>query len=811
MILDEELYMDKEIDEVVKDNMLEFARGTFTDRFPDIRDGLKPVHRRIIYTMFKMGLMPNSDFRKCAQVVGKIMGELHPHGDISIYGALVRMAQDFSINYRIIEPQGNFGALNGDPPAAMRYTECKLSKYAKVFTDDLTDTSVRYVNNYDNKYIEPIILPAKIPNLLVQGVYGIGGAAFNVHIPSHNLSEVIDTTIKLMKNPNILNSDINLLPDFPTGGTIINSNEVQKYYKYGEPAAIKLRGLAYIDDRDIIISEIPYMCTLQGIKQDIIDKLKVKDIGIVDIFMECKGLNIKLIIKLNRSANPHKILNEFYEKKILERTLFLSFMATLDGRLYECDIKTLLTEWIKFRRDTVRKIIVNRIQSTYQKMHITEAIIKIYDILDEVIELIRNSESRDEAHIKLISNYNMTIIQAKAISGMKLYELSKKSKEELIIQHNDYHQELEKDKLLLTSKNIDEIIINELNDYKKTFGRPRRTKLENIDMSIAKPMDNIEYLIVKHSDTCSVSIIPTDKLQPTNKDSRVLSGWYKSNNRIDDSFYYNPLKDVLIAFSDGGYIFKIDGLINNHIRFLNFSESNKFEQITYEIPLQKDHKISKILSIPISEWENKKGDIIILFNNNIIKRMALSEIPTRISKDGIKYYNIKSNNKLQLCNILYIKEIDNKYVLYITDKGEVNKIEASTIRQTRRISNGVMATNDSKNKLVDIEICDDSNILIFFKHNGSIKAIKVSDIKLNKRNNKLDKVLDVISSEKSDHICKILITDNSTSNIIIFSADSMYIINNMDILDNIKQSHEKKIINTNNKDSSTWIYSSILI
>jgi len=793
------------IDKAVKEGMLQFSKATAIERFPDMRDGLKPVHRRIIYTMDKLGLTSNSGHIKSAQVVGEVMGKYHPHGDAGIYSALVRMAQPFSMNHLIIDPQGNFGNISGDSAASQRYTEVRLSKYARIFTEDLTNTSVQYVYNYDRRYMEPDVLPARLPNILINGVYGIGGAAFVVNIPPHNLSETIDAILKIMSNPKTLNRDLNLLPDFPTGGVIINSDDVIRYYKTGEKATMKVRGIAYVDGKNVVISALPYMKSADTIREDISNRLPAKEYGIYQVLDNCNGMHVELVIETTKNANPNRILMDLYEKKILENSLTLSFRVVREGRVHECDLKTIIMGWLDFRRDTVRKTIVSSIQSIYQNMHITEALILIYDNLQEVMDLIMSADDKNHIHKIMMEKYGLTIIQAKEISNMKLYELTKVGKDELQRKHADLQMKLTEQKMRLSHKAIDSIIKEQLLEYKRVFGRPRITKMDNITFDSADVQD-IDYLLTLQSNNMLGAT--TSNNVEVGGDYKVITGYSKTNTTLLDGVKYNPVKDMLLGFSSLGYMYRLDS-INNDLQHMTFDNS-KLELCMPKIKLQENDYLMRVLTIPYDAFEARAGEFVILTTDNMIKRLSLSEIP-KLTANGTRYYVPRYRMTVGLANVIWSENFDKEEVIYFSNTGEAMRIKGASIRPSKRLSSGVLATTNSNYSLIDIETSAPDDIYIIMKRSGICKVIHNSQISIKKRTSNMDKIINVVLDEAHDNIIRVIKLPITAKSICITNAHNVMVIDIVKLKQNLGQNQPIKLVNVNVKDDNSLLTSGIVL
>lgn len=735
-------YFEESLQDSVRSHMLDFASASFVERYPDVRDGLKPIHRRIIYSMYMLRLTPRSAFMKCGQVVGDVLGKYHPHGDSSIYGALVAMAQPFTINNTIIEGQGNFGNILGEGAAAMRYTECRFSEYSRIFTDDLSEESVHFVPNYANRMDlkEPTVLPTQLPNLLINGNYTIGGAAFNSAIPPHNLRDVVDITIELMRNPKLTNEYVGgkLLPDFSFGGILTNPEDVSEFYKHGTPTSLKMLAKYHIDQekREIHITELPYLVDGGTLKDEILKKFpKLKELGIEDINDDTDDSSpdkwLDLCITYSKTANPKKLIEQLEAKTRMKNSAQLIFTCTIDGKLVEnCNIKTLFIEWIRFRREIVRKVIVTEIQKYYRELHILEALIASYDQMKNIIKIMESASSKEEIHNELIKVYHFTILQAQAIAGMKLYDLSRFGKDGLMKQYTEVKGKMDACRAKLTDKRIDEIIISELTDLKTRFGRPRRTTLlyrHNKPTSIPNEEIPVDMFVSCNTDN-AISVIRKDKLLL--KDThRVLTS---RSLEVKSIQAYNTRDDVLLAVTNHGYLYKLDQ-VNDFVHGSTI-ESVKWEQLQIQSTPRMNEVIVSLLVVPKNKFEDRAGDIIIVTEGNMIKRMELSVLPVRIPSNGSRIIQVPEtanlNNYIQVCK--YLDQETGIMLAYTNSAGQVHVYPYSQLRSVGKTAGSVLASTSAL-PITDVSLCKETDIIYLCRSNGDLLAAPVAEIPQKRR------------------------------------------------------------------------------
>ncbi|HDY71063.1 MAG TPA: DNA topoisomerase 4 subunit A, partial [Nitrospirae bacterium] len=474
------------IEEEMKVSYLDYAMSVIIGRaLPDVRDGLKPVQRRILYAMFREGLLPGKKYSKCAGVVGEVLKKYHPHGDSAVYDALVRLSQDFNLRYPLIDGQGNFGSIDGDPAAAYRYTEARLAKIAEELLRDIDKETVDFIANFDETTEEPLVLPSRVPNLLVNGSSGIAvGMATN--IPPHNLSEVIDGLLMLIERPDSSINDLMAFikgPDFPTAGFIHGRGGINSAYNYGR-GIIKVRARARIEQpqkgpEQIIINEMPYMVNKARLIEKIADLVRHKKIeGISEIRDESDRDGIRVVIELKRGEVAQVILNNLYKHTQMENSFGIILLALVGGQPRIMNLKRILTHFLQHRREVVLRRTKFELRKAEEKAHILEGLKVALDHLDEIINLIRTSGSPDEARTGLITRYSLSPVQAQAILDMRLQRLTAMEREKIVQDYEETLKEIERLKSILASESlVNEIIRDELLEIKEKYGDERRTEI----------------------------------------------------------------------------------------------------------------------------------------------------------------------------------------------------------------------------------------------------------------------------------------------------------------------------------------------
>ncbi|MCD6572590.1 MAG: DNA gyrase subunit A, partial [Thermoplasmata archaeon] len=599
----------------MKSSYLDYSMSVIVGRaLPDVRDGLKPVHRRILYAMNEMGLHYNKPHRKSARVVGEVLGKYHPHGDAAVYDALVRMAQPFSMRYCLIDGQGNFGSIDGDSPAAMRYTEARLSKISQELLKDIDKETVEWRDNFDGTLKEPVFLPSLLPNLLLNGSTGIA-VGMSTNMAPHNLKEVVDAIIATIDEPDITTKELmNYIkgPDFPTGGIIYGRGDIYRAYETGR-GLIKVRAKMHFEGNDIVVTELPYMVNKAEVIKHIADLVR-KDVikGIADLRDESDRKGIRIFIKLKKEAVPEIVQNQLFKHTQLETTFGILNIALVNGEPKLLTLKDLINEYIKHRRLIIRRRSQYELKKAKERKHILDGFIVALQNIDEVINLIRKSRDAKEAKEKLIQAFNFSEEQAKEILAMRLHSLTSMEREALENERKEKLKEIEKlEKILQSEEEINRIIKEELLYLKETYGDERRTEIRE-----AKVEMDIEDLIQEED----VVIILTNG----GYIKRLSIDEYRSQRRGGKGM-------IAMKMKEEDTIYKIVKA-STHDTILFFSSDGKvYSKKAYEIPhgsrQSKGRAIVNFLPsgnivelIPVSNFE---GNVIFATENGIVKKSRL--------------------------------------------------------------------------------------------------------------------------------------------------------------------------------------------
>lgn len=678
----------REITSELKEAYLDYAMSVIVSRaLPDVRDGMKPVQRRILWAMWDDGLTHNAKLRKSANVVGSVLGRYHPHGDSAVYDALARMAQDFSLRYPLIDGQGNWGSIDGDAPAAMRYTESRLAKISSELLTDIEKETVDWQPNYDNSREEPKCLPAKLPNLLLNGAMGIA-VGMATSIPPHSLSEIVDAISSLIDNPDATVSDLMTFipgPDFPTGGIIYDRKAIEEAYATGK-GSIVTRGLAEIEERkngsfQIIITEIPYQVNKSDMITKMAELVQEKRIeGIKDIRDESDRDGLRVVIDLKNDAAPQKILNQLYQYTDLQKNFHLNMIALVDGiQPQVLSLKDILEYYLSHRKIVVRRRTEFDLRKAEERAHILEGLVKALDVIDAIIATIKKSADREDAKINLIKKFKFTEVQANAILEMRLQTLAALESEKLENELAEKRKLIAELQLILKyPKKILEIIKAELGELKKNFGDARRTKVVKSGLKDFREEDLVpqEEVIVTVSQDGYIKRMPPSSFKSQKRGGKGLIGFeLKEEDQIEH---------ILIA--------------NTHDNILFFTTRGKvFQTKVYEVPAAtrtaKGKSLHNFLEIPQSEKasavvaysdKTEAKYLVMATKNGLIKKTPVSDFGN-VRRTGIIAINLKDDDSLYWAAL----SSGNSEIILATSLGQSIRFKEKDVRSMGRTASGV--------------------------------------------------------------------------------------------------------------------------
>lgn len=720
------------LEKEMESSYLDYAMSVIVGRaLPDARDGLKPVQRRIIYSMYESGMFYNRPYKKSAHVVGNVLGRYHPHGDAAVYEALVRMAQDFSFRYPLVDGHGNFGSIDGDEPAAMRYTEVRLSSIASELIADIEKNVVDFTPNYDNSLKEPVVLPTKVPQLLMNGSSGIAvGMATN--IPPHNLGELVDALLYLIEKPDAeIDELLNFIkgPDFPTGGIIVGKKGIKESYLTGK-GKLTIRGKIKIEetkkgDKNIIITEIPYMVNKANLLTQIAELVQEKKItGIKDLRDESDRHGIRVVIELKKEAEPQIVINQLYKHTQLETTFGVIMLAILDGQPKIFNLKELLNIFLNHRKDVVIRRTKFDLEKARARAHILEGLIIALDHLDEVISIIRQSENAEKAREKLMIRYKLTQTQAQAILDMRLHQLTKLEKEKLIEEMEEIRENIKKlEKILNDEKELWKVISEELKEVKKKYADERKTIIEEeekTDITIEDLLpDNPEVVCLTHEGY--IKRLPLSTYQIQKRGGKGLNTLANNGTDIITSFVVTSTRSTLFLFSNKGKVYSI-----KTYELDETSRQSKGISIKEYINISEGEKITEIISL-----NQIPQDLYFLFvtSKGIVKKTPVEEFEN-VRKNGI--YAIKINEDDYLVNVFLTTGKDQ--ILLFTRKGNTIRFKEEDVRPMGRLAQGVIGIKLRKNDSVigGVILKEEKNILLVTEL-GIGKRVNPQEFTLQKR------------------------------------------------------------------------------
>ncbi len=677
-----------DIEESVKTSYLDYSMSVIIGRaLPDARDGLKPVHRRILYAMNELGLSSRSAYKKSARIVGDVIGKYHPHGDTAVYDALVRMAQPFSMRIPLVDGQGNFGSIDGDNPAAMRYTEARMISITEELLKDIDKDTVDFVPNYDDTLTEPDVLPSRVPNLLLNGSNGIAvGMATN--IPPHRLDELIDALLVLIDNPNAELSEIMEHikgPDFPTGGIIFGKQGILNAYKTGR-GRIKVRAKTHIEKKGnkevIVIDELPYQVNKARLIEQIANLVKEKQIdGISEIRDESDREGIRVVIELKKDIFSNIVLNNLYKSTNMEITFGIILLAIENKEPKVFTLIELLNLFLNHRKTIIIRRTIFELQKAKKRAHILEGLLKALDNIDEVIKVIKQSDDTPSARVALMDNFDLTEVQANAILDMKLQRLTGLEREKLENEYKELLAEIERLSAILKSEEkLNEIIKEELIEIKDKYSTSRLTEIvesyEEIDIEDLIPNEPMVVTITHRGYIKRVPLKSYEKQKRGGKGKTAITTY--EDDFIEDFFISNT-HDTLMFVTDRGQLYWL-----KVYKIPEAGRTAKGKAVVNLLQLEPNEKIKAI--IPTTDFAKDKS-LAFFTKNGVVKRTNLSEF-SNIRSRGIKAINLDENDELVTAKII---KPDTKWLFVITKKGMCIRFRVADVREMGRTARGVTA------------------------------------------------------------------------------------------------------------------------
>lgn len=724
----------------MKTSFLDYSMSVIVARaIPDVKDGLKPVHRRVLYTLYEEGMTPDKKYQKSANAVGAVMGHYHPHGDSAIYDTMVRMAQDFTYRHCLVDGHGNFGSIDGDGAAASRYTEARLAKISMELLRDLNKDTVDFMENYDGQRKEPVVLPSRFPNILVNGNMGIAvGMATN--IPPHNLGEVIDGCVAYIENPDIdVAGLMNYIkaPDFPTGGSILGISGVRKAYETGR-GTITIRGKVEIEEKNnrnrIIITELPYQVNKKALITRIGELVRDKVIdGISNLTDESALEGIKIVVDVKKEANANVVLNNLYKHTQLQVNYGINFLMLVDGSPRTIGLKTILEKYLDHQRQVIYRRCEFELKKHQARLHILEGLKIALDYIDQVIKIIRESENDEIAESGLRENFGLSEAQAQAILEMKLRRLTGLEKDKILKEIEELENLIkELQEILGSESKILEVIKNEMLDIKARYADERRT---NIDMTSIDYIDDeslipVENVILTLTANGYIKRMPVDTYKLQNRGGVGIKGMATNEEDVVVQMVNVSTHDYVLFFTSKGKVYRIKGY-----EIPEFSRQSKGLPIINLLNLDKDETISSMLKIG---GEDVEKYLVFGTKCGLIKRTNISEFDN-IRNNGKKAITLKDNDEL----VSVRKTSGNNEILMASSNGRMVRFIENEVRIMGRSASGVRGINLGDGKLIGMEVVDNNNDVLVITENGYGKKTPINEYRITSRGGKGVKTLNI--------------------------------------------------------------------
>lgn len=775
--MSEELHSQvKEIDisTEMRTSFLDYAMSIIVSRaLPDVRDGLKPVHRRILFAMSELGMSPDKPHKKSARIVGEVIGKYHPHGDTAVYETMVRMAQDFSLRYMLVDGHGNFGSIDGDMAAAMRYTEARLSKIAMELLRDINRETIDYKPNYDGEENEPVVMPSRFPNLLVNGSSGIAvGMATN--IPPHNLREVIEGIQMMIENPDITPLELMQAikgPDFPTAGFILGREGIRQAYQTGR-GSVTMRARTVIEENNnkarIIVNELPYQVNKARLVEKIAELVREKKIdGITDLRDESDRNGMRVVIELRRDVNPHVVLNNLFKHTAMQSNFGIIMLALVNGEPRVLNLREMLHYYLKHQQEVIRRRTEFDLRKAEARAHILEGLRIALDHLDQVIALIRASRTTEEAREGLITTFNLSLDQAQAILDMRLQRLTGLEREKIEAEYAELMKKIAELKAILADeKLILAIISEELNEIKEKFGDERRSEItvgeERIEDEDLIPREDV---VITITHTGYIKRLPVTTYRNQKRGGRGIVGMDTKDNDFVEHLFVTNTHHYLMFFTNKGKVYRLKAY-----EIPDLSRTARGTPIINLIQIEQGETINAV--IPVESFETEQY-LFFATKQGVVKKTPIDDY-SNIRKGGLIAINLREDDDL-----IGVKLTDgNQGIIMGTKLGMSIHFPEQDVRSMGRSATGVKGIHlDSEDTVIDMDVVHEDNSVLIVTTKGFGKRTPVSEYRIQTRGGKGIKTLNV--TDKNGPIVGLKVVQND-EDLMIITASGTVIRTSMD-------------------------------
>jgi DNA gyrase subunit A len=745
------------ISKEMKSSFLDYAMSVIVSRaLPDVRDGLKPVHRRILYTLYELGMTPDKPYKKSSRVVGNVTANYHPHGDVAVYDAMVRMAQDFSYRYPLVDGHGNFGSIDGDSPAAMRYTEARMAPITLELLRDIQKDTIDFGPNYDGQQEEPLVLPSRFPNLIVNGASGIAvGMATN--IPPHNLREVIDGILLLLENPDATIEDLMRIikgPDFPTGGIILGTDGIRKAFRTGR-GSIQIRAKTRIEEAGngkmrIVVEELPYQVNKAKLVEKIAELVREKKIeGITDLRDESDRNGMRVVIELRRDINPRVILNNLYKHTSLQSSFGVNMLALVNGQPRVLNLKQVLVHYIEHQVEVIRRRTQYDLNKAEERAHILEGLRIALDRIDEVIQLIRSSATTAEARTGLMERFGLSEKQAQAILDMRLHRLTGLEREKIEAEYQELQKTIAELRAILADEaKIRGVLRDEISEIKEKYGDDRRTKIKIDVDDIAEedliPEDEVAILLTQRG---YIKRMPLSTYRAQKRGGKGITGMGTREDDLVQHMFVTHSHNHLLFFSNKGKVYRLKAY-----EVPELGRTARGTPVINLIQIDPDERIEAV--IPVKDFMDNQF-LFFATAEGVVKKTALSEFEN-IRRNGLFAINLREGDEL-----VSVRLTDgNQEVIMGTRQGMSIRFHESEVREMGRSATGVKGiTLGEDDRVIEMDIVIPDKDVLIVTRNGYGKRTPLEEYRVQSRGGKGIKTLS-ITEKKGDVVAHKVVSDD---------------------------------------------------